>query len=70
LAELGCSEHEIMAITGHTTSKEVMRYTKAARQKVLAASAMARLNPTSEIMVTFPPQPSAKAGGKKRRLSL
>src|SRR5690606_13029315 len=33
LAELGCSEHEIMAITGHTTSKEVMRYTKAARQK-------------------------------------
>jgi len=65
LAELGCSEHEIMAITGHTTSKEVMRYTKAARQKVLAASAMARLNPTSEIVVTFPPEPSAKVGGKK-----
>jgi len=29
-----------MAITGHTTSKEVIRYTKAARQKVLAKSAV------------------------------
>lgn len=65
LAELGCSEHEIMAITGHTTSKEVMRYTKAARQKVLAASAMARLNPPSEINVTFPPDSRPQNGGKK-----
>jgi integrase len=39
LADLGKSEHEIMAITGHQTSKEVTRYTKAARQKVLAARA-------------------------------
>src|SRR5262249_18180925 len=43
LAELGASEHEIMAITGHQTSKEVTRYTRAARQRVLAESAMARL---------------------------
>jgi integrase len=43
LAELGCSEREIMAITGHKTSKEVDRYTKAARQKVLAKSAMEKL---------------------------
>lgn len=43
LAELGASEHEIMAITGHQTSKEVSRYTRAARQKVLAESAMARI---------------------------
>lgn len=42
LAELGASENEIMAVTGHTTSKEVVRYTRGARQKVLAASAMAR----------------------------
>jgi len=28
LAELGCSEFEIMVITGHQTSKEVTRYTK------------------------------------------
>ena len=65
LAELGSSEHEIMAITGHTTSKEVMRYTKAARQKVLAASAMARLKPASEINVTFPPDSEPPSGGKK-----
>jgi hypothetical protein len=42
LAECGASESEIMAITGHTTSKEVVRYTRGARQKVLAAKAMAR----------------------------
>jgi integrase len=40
LAELGRSEFEIMAITGHQTSKEVTRYTKAASQKLRAASAM------------------------------
>jgi integrase len=43
LAELGATEHEIMAITGHQTSKEVIRYTRAARQRVLAETAMARL---------------------------
>lgn len=43
LAELGCTEHEIMAVTGHQTLKEVSRYTRAARQKVLAASGMAKL---------------------------
>lgn len=43
LAELGCSDREIMSITGHTTSKEVDRYTKGARQRVLAASAMKKM---------------------------
>lgn len=43
LAELGCTEREIMAITGHTTSKEVDRYAKSARQKVLAKSAMDKM---------------------------
>lgn len=42
LAELGASENEIMAVTGHMTSKEVVHYTRAARQKVLAQQAMAR----------------------------
>ncbi len=46
LAELGASDREIMAVTGHQTSKEVDRYTKAARRKVLAESAMARLGST------------------------
>jgi integrase len=40
LAELGASDREIMAITGHQTAKEVDRYTKGARQRNLAASAM------------------------------
>ncbi len=40
LAELGASDREIMAITGHQTAKEVDRYTRGARQKKLAASAM------------------------------
>lgn len=40
LAEAGCSNKEIMAITGHQTDKEVTRYTKAADQKRLADRAM------------------------------
>lgn len=43
LAEIGCTEHEIMAITGHQTLKEVVRYTRAARRKGLAESGMAKL---------------------------
>ncbi|MBV6656802.1 MAG: tyrosine-type recombinase/integrase [Devosiaceae bacterium] len=44
LAELGCTEQEIMAITGHRTSKEVTRYTRAARQKTRAESALRRIS--------------------------
>ncbi len=40
LAEAGCSPHEIMAITGHKTLKEVERYTKGVEQKKLARNAM------------------------------
>ena len=40
LAELGRAESEIMAVTGHTTSAEVNRYTRSARQKVLATRAL------------------------------
>lgn len=43
LAERGATEKQIMAITGHSTSKEVTRYTKAANQKLLAKSAMSLL---------------------------
>jgi integrase len=42
LAECGASENEIMAITGHRTSKEITRYTRGARQRVLAEKAFAR----------------------------
>jgi integrase len=43
LAEAGCTEKEIAAVTGHTTLKEVARYTRAADQKRLAAGAVAKL---------------------------
>jgi integrase len=40
LAEAGCTAHEIAAITGHATLREITRYTKAADQKHLAVAAM------------------------------
>jgi integrase/recombinase XerD len=43
LAEAGATAHEIAAVTGHTSLEEIERYTRAARKKRLADSAMARL---------------------------
>jgi integrase len=42
LAEAGCSDNEIAAISGHASLAEVARYTKAVDRAKLAASAMAR----------------------------
>jgi integrase len=42
LAELGCSEREIMSVTGHRSVSEVSRYTRAADQAKLAEQAMAK----------------------------
>jgi integrase len=42
LAEAGCSANEIMAISGHATLRELVRYTAAADQARLARNAMAR----------------------------
>jgi integrase len=42
LALAGCTVHEIAAMSGHKTLREVERYTKAADQAKLARSAMAR----------------------------
>jgi integrase len=43
LAEAGCSPHEIMAISGHSTLSEVTRYTVAANRPGLAADAMEKI---------------------------
>jgi integrase len=43
LAEAGCSERQIMAITGHKSVTEVSRYTKAAQQSRLAEQAMSKV---------------------------
>jgi integrase len=42
LAEAGCTAHQIAAISGHKTLKEVARYTAAVEQAKLAREAMAR----------------------------
>jgi integrase len=43
LAEAGCTQHEIMAITGHKTSSEVDRYCREAEKKRLAESATGKV---------------------------
>jgi len=43
LAEAGCSEKQIAAISGHASLDEVARYTKAADKARLARDAMARM---------------------------
>ena len=42
LAEKGCTELEIMAISGHTSLTEVQRYTKGVNQRHMADRAMAK----------------------------
>lgn len=48
MAEAGCTNKEIMAITGHKTDREVTRYTKAADQIRLADRAMEALGRSEE----------------------
>jgi integrase len=43
LVEVGCTAHEIMAVTGHKSLAEVERYTRAANQKRMASAAIHRL---------------------------
>lgn len=43
LADAGCTAHEISAISGHKTLKEVERYTKGADQARLARAALERI---------------------------
>jgi len=43
LAEIGCTAHQIAAITGHASLSEVQRYTKAADRKRMAREAMTKL---------------------------
>lgn len=63
LAELGCTEQEIMAITGHRTSKEVTRYTRAASQKTRAESALRRMSDDQNKNKSVPLSASTPLGG-------
>jgi integrase len=61
LAEAGCTEHEIAAITGHASLREVVRYTKAADQRRLATAAMAKVKArTSSVKLATPFDKNAK----------
>jgi integrase len=65
LAEAGCSEHEIMSVTGHKSLTEVQRYTKAANQRHMAQAAILKLvqNGKRTEAGKHPMQPSGKHGG-------
>ena len=55
LAEAGCTDRQIMSITGHKTAQEVGRYTRSAEQMKLAEQAMGLLkvsNPTNSVRHT------------------
>lgn len=44
LADISCTAHEIMSITGHDSISEVQRYTKTAQRKQLAESVRNRVD--------------------------
>jgi integrase len=60
LAEAGCTEREIKAITGHASAQEVDRYTRAVSQGRLARQAMDKLR-------TVIGQPSEKLAKKDKK---
>ena len=41
LAEAGCTEHQIAAISGHVSLSDIQRYTRAANQSKMARAAIA-----------------------------
>jgi integrase len=49
LAEANCIPHQIMAITGHKTLKQVMHYSKGAAQKRLAQEAIDKLEGSTKV---------------------
>jgi hypothetical protein len=48
LAEAGRTEHEIAAVTGHASLREIARYTKAADRQRLARAAMEKTSAKQE----------------------
>jgi integrase len=55
LAEAGCTEHEIKAITGHASLQEVVRYTRAVDQVRLGRRAMNKLTEKKREQMTGQP---------------
>lgn len=65
LAEAGASAHQIAAMTGHRTLREVERYTRAAEQARMARDAMALIG--GNVVAMPVPKPSPKPAGKRRK---
>ena len=59
-AENGATERQLMAIFGWSTMKEAARYTRAARQKVLAASGMKLISLDQKPNESVPPRPGER----------
>ena len=55
LAETGATGHQIMAVTGHRTLKEVDRYTKAVHQPLLAEQALSKRRAARQKVPLFEP---------------
>jgi integrase len=53
LAEAGCTPHEIAAITGHASLREIERYTRAVDQRRLAESAIGKTKARTDIVKPF-----------------
>jgi integrase len=63
LAEAGCTPHEIAAITGHASLKEIVRYTNTVDRKRLARAAMEKVKAgTSSV------KPVARFDRKRKKL--
>jgi integrase len=65
LAETGCTALEIMSITGHTDIREIERYCREAGRKLLAVTAMAKLEGGFDIRL---PNLSEKLGNSDDNL--
>lgn len=50
LAEAGCSEREIMSVSGHRSPQMVSAYVKAASQRTMATAAMAKLSAAQPVL--------------------
>jgi integrase len=62
LAEAGCTPHEIAAITGHASLKEIVRYTQTADRKRLAVAAMEKVKARTSTV-----KPAAKFDKKREK---
>jgi integrase len=63
LAELGCSEMQIRAITGHRTANQVSVYTREENLAVLATQAIAKLDQHMAELHHVPPNETVADGG-------